>query len=98
MTNIQVVYWRDIPAQVKVKSGRVRASRQLTERFQVAIDRAAMRSGLFNTDDYLNAWRTADVPERDDDPQAVATQVAAEMEDAYSDARLESLGANGGLE
>jgi hypothetical protein len=98
MTTIQIVYWRDIPAQVKVKSGRVRASRQLTDRFQVAIDRAAMRSGLFNTDDYLNAWRTVDAPERDGEPEAVAAGVAAELEDAYPDARLDTLGANGGLE
>ncbi len=98
MTTIQIVYWRDIPAQVKVKAGRVRAARQLSDRFQVAIDRAAMRSGLFNTDDYLNHWRTADAPERDGEPEAVAEAVAAELETAYPDARLEQLGANGGLE
>ena len=37
-----VVYWRDIPAQVIVKAGRKSAKRQLTERFEQAIDRAAM--------------------------------------------------------
>jgi hypothetical protein len=98
MTTIQIVYWRDIPAQVKVKSGRVRASRQLTDRFQIVIDRAAMRSGLFNTDDYLNAWRTVDAPERDGEPEAVAEAVAAELEASYPDARLDELGAKGGLE
>jgi len=96
MTTIQIVYWRDIPAQVKVKAGRVRASRQLSDRFQVAIDRAAMRSGLFNTDDYLNAWRTADAPEREGEPEAVAEAVAAELETSYPDARLEALGDQGG--
>ncbi len=101
MTTIQVVYWRDIPAQVKVKSGRVRAARQLSDRFQVAIDRAAMRAGLFNTDDYLNYWRTADLPEREGvaeaAPEAVAEAVAAELEAAYPDARLAELGDKGGL-
>jgi len=96
MTTIQIVYWRDIPAQVKVKAGRVRASRQLSDRFQVAIDRAAMRSGLFNTDDYLNAWRTADAPEREGEPEAVAEAVAAELEASYPDVRLEALGDQGG--
>jgi len=101
MTSIQVVYWRDIPAQVKVKAGRVRASRQLSDRFQIAIDRAAMRACLFNSDDYLNHWRTTDLPEREGaasaDPEAVAEAVAAELEAGYSDARLDELGANGGL-
>jgi hypothetical protein len=98
MTTIQIVYWRDIPAQVKVKAGRVRASRQLSDRFQIAIDRAAMRAGLFNSDDYLNAWRTVDAPERDGEPQAVAEAVAAELEAGYPDARLDNLGTRGGQE
>ena len=98
MTTIQIVYWRDIPAQVKAKEGRARASKQLSDRFQIAIDRAAMRAGLFNTDDYLNHWRNAEAPAREGEPQAVAEAVAAELEAAYPEARLEALGANGGVE
>ena len=98
MATYQIVYWRDIPAQVKVKVGRTRAARQLGERFQVVIDRAAMRSGLFNTDDYLNEWRTGEARERDGDPEAVAEAVAAELEAAYSNERLEQLAAHGGSE
>ncbi len=98
MTTVQIVYWRDIPAQVKVKAGRVRASKQLSDRFQIAIDRAAMRAGLFNTDDYLNHWRTADLPEREGELEAIATAVAAEVEADYPDARLEALGDKGGRE
>jgi len=98
MAMYQIVYWRDIPAQVKVKAGRERAARQLSERFQVFIDRAAMRSGLFNTDDYLNEWRTSEAVEREGAPEAVAEAVAAELEAAYSDERLESLTVNGGRE
>jgi CRISPR/Cas system CSM-associated protein Csm3 (group 7 of RAMP superfamily) len=50
MAQLIVVYWRDIPAQVIVKRGRVTAKRQLTERFEKAIDRAAMRANLRDTD------------------------------------------------
>ena len=39
------VFWRDIPAQILVKSGRVRGKVLLSHRFQAAIDRAAMRAG-----------------------------------------------------
>ena len=98
MASYQTVYWRDIPAQVKVKAGRVRAGRQLSDRFQVVIDRAAMRSGLFNTDDYLNEWRTSEAQEREGDPEAVAEAVAAELEAAYSEERLEALASSGGVE
>jgi hypothetical protein len=96
MAAVQIVYWRDIPAQVKARAGRVRASRQLTDRFQIMIDQAAMRAGLFNSDDYLEAWRTAEAPEREGDPEAVAEAVAAELEAAYSDEHLEQLAAQGG--
>ena len=60
MAQLIVVYWRDIPAQVIVKRGRVTAKRQLTERFEKAIDRAAMRANLRDTDSYLAEWRRAD--------------------------------------
>lgn len=96
MTTIQVIYWRDIPAQVKVKGGPARAARQLSERFLAAIDRAAMNAGLFNTDNYLNQWRTADLPERDGEPEAVAAAAAAELEARYSEAQLDALAEQGG--
>ena len=47
------VYWRDIPAQILVKSGRVRGKAMLSHRFQAAIDRAAMRAGKGGSDEYL---------------------------------------------
>ena len=97
-TAYQIVYWRDIPAQVKVKAGRARAGKQLSERFQVFIDRAAMRTGLFNTDDYLNEWRTSDAQDREGEPDTVVEAVAAELEAAYPDERLEKLVINGGRE
>ena len=50
MAKLTVVYWRDIPAQVIVKEGRRNAKRQLEERFEKAIDRAAMKAKLRDTD------------------------------------------------
>jgi hypothetical protein len=97
-SSYQIVYWRDIPAQVKVKAGRNRAAKPLSERFQVFIDRAAMRAGLFNTDDYLNEWRTGEAFDREGEPEAVAEAVIAELEAAYSDERLEALVQTGGKE
>ena len=59
MPDVTVVYWRDIPAQVIVGKGRRGAKVQLPERFEQAIDRAAMKSGAAETDDYLAEWRKA---------------------------------------
>ncbi|NIR40211.1 MAG: hypothetical protein GWN07_30790, partial [Actinobacteria bacterium] len=38
------IKWREIPAQVTARDGRRKVSIQLSDRFQVAIDRAAIRA------------------------------------------------------
>ncbi len=57
MAKLITVYWRDIPAQVIAKRGRESARVKLSERFQKAIDRAAMRAGKGSSDKYLEDWR-----------------------------------------
>ena len=45
MADVTIVYWRDMPAQVIVGKGRRGTKLPLPERFEQAIDRAAMKSG-----------------------------------------------------
>jgi len=96
MAQLIVVYWRDIPAQVIVKRGRETAKRQLAERFEKAIDRAAMRAGLRDTDSYLAEWRRADPVACGDDLEAEAASAAGKLEADYSDERLKQLVEAGG--
>jgi hypothetical protein len=91
-----VVYWRDIPAQVIVKQGRSSAKRQLTERFEKAIDRAAMRAKLRDTDSYLAEWRRANPVDCGGELEAEAAAAAERLEVEYDDARLQRLVENGG--
>ena len=46
MPEVTIVFWRDIPAQVIVGKGRRGSKVKLHERFEQAIDRAAMKSNL----------------------------------------------------
>lgn len=96
MATVQIVYWRDIPAQVKVKQARERTARQLSQRFQDAIDEAAMRAKLIGTDEYLAEWRNGDPVDQDGDLNAVADAIAADLEQHYPDDRLRALIATGG--
>ena len=98
MAQLTVVYWRDIPAQVIVKKGRESAKVQLNERFEKAIDRAAMRAKLRDTDSYLAEWRRAAPLEVSDDLQAEADKKAAELEAAFDETKLKTLVEAGGLE
>ena len=97
MAQLIVVYWRDIPAQVIVKRGRVTAKRQLTERFEKAIDRAAMRANLRDTDSYLAEWRRADPMECGEDLETEAASAAERLESEYDEARLNALVDKGGI-
>jgi Virulence factor len=90
------IFWRDIPSQVNAQAGRTRHPVTLSERFQVAIDRAAMISGKAGSDDYINEWRRASKPCGDDLAEAAAAE-AARLEEEYDQVRLGELAANGGI-
>lgn len=98
MAKLTIVYWRDIPAQVIAKQKRNAAKRVLSERFEKAIDRAAMRSGARDTDAYLAEWRRGDAAPCGDDLEAEADSAAARLEADYGDDRLAALIASGGRE
>jgi hypothetical protein len=96
MAQLITIWWRAIPAQVTVRDGRRKASVQLTDRFQIAIDRAAVRAGKETTDEYLAEWhRTVD--DCGDDLQVEAEEAAAQLESTYTEAVLADLVSRGGL-
>ncbi|MEX3315427.1 virulence factor [Sulfitobacter sp. PS-8MA] len=96
MPAVTIVYWRDIPAQVIVGKGRRGTKRPLPERFEQAIDRAAMKTGAAGTDDYLAEWRKADPVEIDGAPEAVADAEVARIDAEYDRERLKQLIGNNG--
>lgn len=96
--NYQIVYWRDIPAQVKVRSGRERVARQLSARFQEAIDEAAMLARATSSDDYLDDWRASEWQPGEGALEILAETLVAEIEAAYTPKRLEALKSNRGYE
>jgi len=96
MANLTIVYWRDIPAQVIIKAGRKSAKRQLSDRFQEAIDVAAMRSKAHDSGAYLEEWRRGNPTTCGDDLEAEADTAARELESRFNDELLDSIAKNGG--
>ena len=96
MANLIVTYWRDIPSQVSVKAGRKEEKRMLADRFQEAIDMAAMRDGATETDAYLADWRRAEPVAVGDDLAAEADKAKADIEGRYGKDKIEALIGNGG--
>ena len=96
MPEVTIVYWRDMPAQVIVGKGRRGAKAPLSERFEQAIDRAAMKVGAKDSDAYLSEWRKVPSGERDGTPDEAATAEAARIEQEYDQDRLKALIENDG--
>ena len=91
MPDVIVVFWRDIPAQVIVGKGRAASKVKLTERFEQAIDRCAMKVGARDADAYLAEWRKAAPYAVDGDQAEVAASEAARIEAEFDATRLKSL-------
>lgn len=90
MAKLITILWRDIPSQVVAKRGRQTLKRKLSPRFQIAIDRAAMRAGKGSSSAYIEEWRRESRRCRDDLDDEMATEVA-HLEDSFSDDRLAEL-------
>ncbi|MEL6584373.1 MAG: virulence factor [Pseudomonadota bacterium] len=91
MPEVTIVYWRDIPAQVIVGKGRRGAKVQLTERFEQAIDRCAMKIGARDSDAYLAEWRKAAPYSVDGEQADVAAAEAARLEAEFDTDTLKTL-------
>jgi hypothetical protein len=98
MAALTTVYWRDIPAQVIAKEGRRRAKRQLSERFEKAIDRAAMRGGARDSESYLADWRRGVPVACGEDLEAEAEAAVTRLEGEYTEERIIALVADEGWE
>ncbi|MFW2541919.1 virulence factor [Primorskyibacter sp. 2E107] len=96
MADLTIVFWRDIPAQVIVGKGRRGAKAILPERFEQAIDRAAMKVGASDTDAYLAEWRKEVTGTVEGDGQEAANAEAARLDAEYDHERIKALIANDG--
>lgn len=87
MAVYQVLYWKEIPAQVKVHGeGRRAQSRQMPERFQQKIDARAMKEGLFGSDEYLEHWRWSEKRERELPIAELLDTIMRELEEEHDGA------------
>ena len=92
MSEYQITRWREIPSMVIARDeAGTTAKVALHDRFQVAIDEAAMRLGEIGSDAYLDGWVRDAWELRDGDPAGVAGAVAAELDAGYPPTRVSEL-------
>jgi hypothetical protein len=80
ITTYRILYWQEIPSQIKAEDERDEVTVALPPRYMERIDQLASQRGLQGTDDYLAQWHWSEDEQRDGDAQSVADAVLAELE------------------
>ncbi len=84
-----MTYWRELPSMVVVHEGDSTAIKsQLAQRFQDAIDEAAMRLGETDADAYLAGWTRGEWTPAEGGGTEVCDRVVAELEEQWPTERL----------
>jgi Virulence factor len=76
----KVLYWQEIPTQVKAEDDADDVTVPLAPKFMEYIDILAAKRGLQAADDYLAQWKWSEEQQRDGSAQEVAESVKAELE------------------
>jgi hypothetical protein len=83
MATYQILYWKDIPSQIRVEGDGEEIKLELDARIQELIDKRATDLGATNSDDYLAGWVWSDPEDRSGNAQEVATNLKRELEEKH---------------
>jgi Virulence factor len=91
VTEYQITSWRELPSLVVARADDQVVKVPLPQRFQEAIDEAAMRLGETSSDAYLEGWGRSPWLPADGAPADVATAVATALEASWPEAAVAEL-------
>ena len=80
MATYKILYWQEIPSQIKAEDDADDVTIELPAKFMERIDRLAAQRGLQGSDEYLAQWRWSEEEDRDGSAREVAEAVKAELE------------------
>ena len=80
MANYKILYWQEIPTQIKVEDDEEEIALPLDPKFLELVDVLAARRGLQQSDDYLAQWKWSEEEEREGSAREVAAALKAELE------------------
>ena len=102
MAELTIITWRDIPMQIVVRDDAGGSARRLLpEKFQEAVDAAAMVAGLIGSDDYTEQMAMDRRPCGDDleaEAQAAQDAVVADWTDDVLKVAIRAGGYRGGAD
>jgi hypothetical protein len=80
MTNYKILYWQEIPTQIKAEDESEDVTVMLDGKFMEQVDILAAKRGLQSSDDYLAQWKWTEEEEREGSAREVAEAVKTELE------------------
>jgi hypothetical protein len=80
MTTYKVLYWQEIPTQIKAEDESDDVTVMLDGKFMAQVDILAAKRGLHASDDYLAQWKWSEEEEREGSALEVAEAVRTELE------------------
>jgi hypothetical protein len=80
MTTYKILYWQEIPTQIKAEDESEDVAVMLDAKFMAQVDILAAKRGLQAADDYLAQWKWSEEEEREGSAREVAEAVKAELE------------------
>ena len=80
MTTYKILYWQEIPTQIKAEDESEDVAVMLDAKFMAQVDILAAKRGLQAADDYLAQWKWSEEEEREGSARGVAEAVKAELE------------------
>lgn len=80
MATYKVLYWQEVPSQIRAEDDDGDVSIEMPQKFMVRIDALAAQRGLSSADDYLAQWRWSEEEERDGSAAEVVDAVRRELE------------------
>ncbi len=80
MATYKILYWQEIPSQIKAEDELDDLTVPMPDRFQERIDLMAARRGLQDADAYLAQWKWSEEEERVGSAEEVAEALRVELE------------------
>ncbi len=80
LTTYKILFWQEIPSQIKAEDEREEVTVNLSPRFMERIDQLAAKRGLQGSDDYLAQWQWSDEQQREGAAPDVAEALRLELE------------------
>ena len=80
MATYKILYWQEIPSQIRAEDELDELTVPMPDRFQERIDLMAARRGLQESDAYLAQWKWSEEERREGSAEEVAEAVRVDLE------------------